>query len=389
MTHANIIPLNGGLALGQKQAFGQEPKYNLSWSDFAANDFWTRQNFPGAEFYLIDKNQHLGGSDLSVDVIGSVCPCAGLSNLSASSSSENPVNDWMYRSARVVLEHVKPIVYWGENAPALATNKGKGVRLLMAQIAQEHSYSFSLLKTKSIYHGLPQVRERSFYFFWKGDRVPQFTLKAKPLVDIESYLDTAPKDPAGPVNKNTPSQHPYYRFLLERWNLTHWEFTRQLDKTMYVLTDILYSGVGPELLAWLKENSTEREVARMERILTKINSGGRIRDQHIIIPKGTVGAFVGQVPLSLVHPREDRYLTLSEMKWLMGLPEDYIFDPGSKNECLNHLCQSVPVSTARDVAEQVKFFVEGKLKTFQVSPGEINIQEVKLKKVIEEPSSGE
>jgi len=47
MTHANIIPLNGGLALGQRQAFGQEPKYSLSWSDFTANDSWTRENFKG------------------------------------------------------------------------------------------------------------------------------------------------------------------------------------------------------------------------------------------------------------------------------------------------------------------------------------------------------
>ena len=206
-------------------------------------------------------------------------------------------------------------------------------------------------------------------------------------MDIETYLDTAPKDPAGPVNKNIPSQHPYYRFVLERLNLTHWEFTRQLDKTINALSQgILDNGLGDELLEWLKvQPGQEREVTRITRVLAKIKSGGRIRDSHITIPKGTVGAFVGSLLLSLVHPREDRYLTLSEMKWLMGLPEDYIFDPGEKHQNLNHLCQAVPVCTAKDVALQIKLYLEGKLKTFQVSPGEINIQEIRPVKVHTEP----
>ena len=71
-----------------------------------------------------------------VDYINSVCPCAGLSMLNRSKGrgSDAEANKWMFKSAKYVLERVRPKVMWGENAPMLFTKKGQvvvdGLRLV-------------------------------------------------------------------------------------------------------------------------------------------------------------------------------------------------------------------------------------------------------------------
>jgi len=76
------------------------------------------------------------------------------------------------------------------------------------------------------------------------------------------------------------------------------------------------------------------------------------------IPKGHIGAFVGHYPKLLTHPTEDRYITYREAMSIMGLPED--FELLQPNKFLNHICQNVPVSTATDMANEIKAVLEGK-----------------------------
>ena len=56
-------------------------------------------------------------------------------------------------------------VYWGENAPALYQGAEDLVDRLVV-IGKAFGYSFSMVKTDSQLHGLPQRRVRTFYFFW-------------------------------------------------------------------------------------------------------------------------------------------------------------------------------------------------------------------------------
>jgi len=64
------------------------------------------------------------------------------------------------------------------------------------------------------------------------------------------------------------------------------------------------------------------------------------------------------MPTSLTHPDEDRYLTIRECLAIMKLPNDFQLHGGLSN--LNHICQNVPVSTAKDMAMEVKSFIEGR-----------------------------
>tara|TARA_A100001234_G_C12403804_1_gene291581 strand:- start:261 stop:608 length:348 start_codon:yes stop_codon:yes gene_type:complete len=75
-------------------------------------------------------------------------------------------------------------------------------------------------------------------------------------------------------------------------------------------------------------------------------------------PKNYIGAFVGHLPKLLTHPTEDRYLTIREAMEIMYLPRDMdLLNPSQ----YNHICQNVPVKTAKDMADQVNAFVEGRL----------------------------
>ena len=113
MNYAQIIPLIGGLPLGMKEVFGTLPEYVLSYEPFQNNDkhyinYLRKHGWQGDYILINEKNMKLE----SVDVIGCVAPCAGLSSLSTTSSADSSVNDWMYKSASFVLENIRPKIFW-------------------------------------------------------------------------------------------------------------------------------------------------------------------------------------------------------------------------------------------------------------------------------------
>ena len=65
-----------------------------------------------------------------------------------------------------------------------------------------------------------------------------------------------------------------------------------------------------------------------------------------------------------VHPEEDRFLNVREMMHLMGMPHDFEID-AVKN--IKHIAENVPVHTAKDWADEVKLFCQGKLKMTKYS----------------------
>jgi site-specific DNA-cytosine methylase len=181
MNYASIVPLIGGETIAMERVFKKRPEYILSYEDFKANDTHL------VEYYKREVPYYLLGNDRnydlpSVDVVNTVCPCAGLSSLNTTASSDAAANDWMLTSANYILGTIKPQVFWGENAPRLASKMGEPIVENLRSIGREFGYTFSLYKTKSLLHGLGQVRDRSFYFFWKGDKVPQRTKLKKVMM---------------------------------------------------------------------------------------------------------------------------------------------------------------------------------------------------------------
>jgi site-specific DNA-cytosine methylase len=365
MKHATIIPLIGGEALASTDVFGSRPEYILSYDVFKDNEkhllnYWDHE----VPYHVLDKG---GSAPLGekIDVMSSVCPCAGLSQYHSKPGEENQNNQWMEKTANYVLSEVKPNVFWGENAPGLVGKIGEFMLKKLRKIGEDNGYSMSLYLTKNIKHGVPQFRKRTFYFFWKkerfGDKTPLLTYYDRPHKKIEDIIAGVKSNfQVEPINSKIPSQDdPYYRYLLEEVNngMTHKEYYESLNtenvrgndvESMIEKAGHNYSVVGK----WMDKEGYEREVPKCERKYEKLAAGGNIMRRGTIVPKDYIGAFVGHYPSVLTHPYEDRYINYREAMTIMGLPSDFeLLDP---KKSVNHICQNVPYQTASDMCEEIK-----------------------------------
>lgn len=360
--HASIIPLIGGETLGSEQAFGSKPEYFMSYEAFWNNDSHIVNHYGTVPYHVLDKGEK---PSTKVDVIGSVCPCAGLSMMSQGYGDDNQNNKWLLETTKFVLEDIKPRVLWGENAPGFAGKIGKNIREQMYKMGRDAGYTMTVYRTKSLLHGVPQVRERSFYFFWRGDKTPILNYYNRPHTKIEDVILNARGNTLqDPINKKTPSKDPWYRYILEQIHggITHREFSQQVEPAKARGNDsfsyIEKSGHEyPTVSEWLKNNGYEREAASALRKHTKLESGGSIMRRGVVVPKDYIGAFVGHYPTSLTHPIEDRFITYREALSIMGHPDNFeLLNPASS---ANHICQNVPVQTAADMATEIKEALEG------------------------------
>ena len=369
MNYASIVPLIGGETIAMENVFGKRPEYILSYSDFKANDSQLLNYYNHTIPYLLLDQGGLAPS--GVDVVNTVCPCAGLSSLSPTSSGDSTTNDWMVKSAEYVLESIQPTVFWGENAPRLASKMGEPVVRQLREIGKRNGYVFSIYKTKSILHGLSQVRDRTFYFFWKGNHVPVFDYYKRNYVRIEDQIRSSATNEPDPMfeqvnNKQKPSDNPYYQYVLEEMHggISHMEFFKQIDKTTNPLHYIEDRGVSyKDVGVWMAERGHQKLAEKCNYMFDKLSAGGNIMRKMTEIGKDHIGAFVGHFPHSLCHPDEDRYINTREALDIMKMPKDFILQGGVRN--LNMICQNVPVTTAMDMAENVKGFLGGDLETIE------------------------
>ena len=381
MKWASIVPLIGGETIAMENVFEKRPAYMMSYREFANNDkhivehYRNQCNDPedGANYvpyYILGEphiyhGQQIGENGRYVDVVNTICPCAGLSSLNVKPSGDAEINDYMIKTAKHVLEEIGPKVFWGENAPRLATKLGEPVVKKLRAIGKKNGYTFSLYKTKSLLHGLSQVRDRSFYFFWKGNQVPMFEWYNIPNDKIEDTIRRVKRDPQDPmsalVNTKTPSKDDlYYKYVLEviHNGMSHNDFQKTLKRSISVQGYIEKHSNYNDYADWV-ETLGETKLAEKARAMHKKLSikGTNIMRRSSEIPADYIGAFVGHMPMNLTHPDEDRYLTYRECMEIMKLPSDFIMLNPKKN--LNHLCQNVPVTTAEDMAYNIKSFLNG------------------------------
>ena len=374
--HASIVPLIGGNTLASQNIFGNRPDYLLSYSPFKSNDSHLANYFNNeVPYILLDEG---GKHPHYVDVVTTCCPCAGLSSLSQTASGNSAMNEWMFRSAEYVLGSIKPRVFWGENAPRLASKLGEPVVDRLRKIGHANGYTFSIFKTKSEVHGLSQVRERTFYFFWQDNRIPllEYTDQSK-HERIEDTIDLAKRvsknDPMWNTmpNKKIPSQDPYYRYLLEEIHggITHRQYAESLTRTANVLRAI-EAASGHDYMrvsAWMQKNGFSKIAERCKQMHLKLGMGGNIMRKQIEVPCDIIGAFVGHMPTMLTHHREDRFLNVRECLSIMKMPLDFQLLNPVRN--LNHICQNVPVTTAEHSARMIKKYLEGNLTLDTFSEG--------------------
>lgn len=375
-----IIPLIGGSAIGCSRSAGTLPEFHLSYEAFSANESHIEKYWDNVPMFRLDSDDLVIPDKTieGVDYVNSVCPCAGLSLLNsargsdASRGSDAVQNKWMYESSEYVLEHIKPKVLWGENAPGLFTKMGQGVVQRLREIADRHGYSFSLIKTNTELHGIPQRRMRTFYFFWNTPTVPMLSWKFREKKSLLDYLNDIPKeatlqDMFMVPGKVTEHFRPY-EYVLEREGMTHAEFSKHFKKgtiAQYLDKHELLD----DCIEWLRvkypnegfsnKKSTKTFIDMLEHQKDKVSRGLGYWDASPHFFHDSFSALIGRNMFNGVHPVENRYLNVREMLHLMGMPHD--FEITSPKE-VNHIAQNVPVRTAQDMADEVKKFCIGEAK---------------------------
>jgi site-specific DNA-cytosine methylase len=374
--HSTIVPLIGGMPLASESVFGRPPEYILSYKIFENNEKHLRNYYKqkGYEipYYVIDSADFSPKIDY-VDVVSVCAPCAGLSNYHFNYGEHNQNNQWMEKTTKFVLEQVRPKVLWGENAPVLATNVGKFMRDKLKNISSKAGYNMTIYITKSLLHGTPQIRRRSFYFFWRKDAfdnsVPVFkTFNRKYLTIRELICGIRSNFQVEPINKKIPSKDdPFYRYFLTevKGGISHTDFALSLNSENFerpsynVEAEMLQLGITYEEIGkWMRSQGLNREADKCQRRHDKLSNGKGVMFRGTVIPVDHIGAFVVHMPFVVTHPVEDRYINYREAMTIMGLPQDFeLLDP---EKSVNHICQNVPFLTARDMASEVLAALEGK-----------------------------
>ena len=337
-----LVPRMGGGAIGCYHACETKPLFNLSWDGFYDIDVGLVNYWPDVPYYVIDKGELPPKEDMeNLDFVMTVCPCGGLSTQNTAKNENKgvdaPKNEWMYKSAEWVLENLKPTVYFGENAQALFTERGKKVTAKLYHIAKKHGYSFSLYKTDLLQHRIPQHRVRCFYFMWKSDTCPIMDWVNDPWTGtLTEFLDTVPKDATYQdvyLYKENPSEHfKPYKFLLEKTGLTHAECVKKYDK-LSVSKIIWENGWMDECIDWLEKNYPDASMSEVEWAQTyaqmyrkfkkKLESGRGIFDRSPYFSYDRFKCVIRRNIRQFVHPTIDRYINMREYMTLLGFPFDY------------------------------------------------------------------
>lgn len=366
-THGHVIPLVGGSVIGATETLGKSPEWIASWGKtFGANDQYCLKYFSDTPYFELDENKY---PTQYVDIVTCLPPCAGLSNANVTKGlvggknprgCNAPSNIHMLNGSEFAMSKIKPKVIMVENAPTLYSQAGEEFAERINDLAQRHNYVMSLIKTTSLNHGIPQERTRSFYFLWKGSKVPVLHPIEKPHVQFHELLRDRKFAPSDYVsNKPAPSTDPLWQFIQEKYRGSTKQdiLANVAGKRMVSVWNVIYDS------GWLEEACRVVKDERMNRWLNytlgKKKAGKNIMDGSMKLAWVRTQALMWRTLPHLMHPYEDRWLTVSEALALMGFPDDYATKVHIPTKDSNVVCQNVPVCSAGDWVREIAEALDG------------------------------
>ena len=384
MKYITFIPLIGGMAIANAKAVGHKPEFVLSYAAFGKNESNLKNYWPDVDWHLLDaETNDLVEEDFNpdysdIDFVSSVCPCAGMSGLNtANRSADNATNNWLYKSAEYILGTIKPKVYFGENAPGLYSDQNVKVLNRLRDYGKKYGYAFTIYKTDTYRHGIPQHRFRTFFFFWKGDNCPQMDWYNNP--DPKPFEEWILDKNVGTQTTQlkdykTTELYPEMKWIVEtRCNGSYQEYVKLFHKLCeeHSLRSpydyIEYYNLWQEYRDWLVQQpghdkpmhgqGNRTPLYYIDYRWNKVKQGLGYFAIQPIVYKGAANAIISKNMWWTLHPTEDRYLSTREIMSLMGLPSD--FELVTNN--LQQVTQNVPVCTAKDMTDQVIKFINNEL----------------------------
>lgn len=362
--------LNRGLFFfGAEQVLGKKPEFVIDYEGIANSELYMNYqnnihnaNIPhlileggltsmGQTFLKDEDNQTFENLNKDIDIVCAVPICSGLSQANATESrgSDAVQNNNMLGISEFVLSRIKPKVYIFENAPALYTSAGEGVRNLMIEKAKKFGYSISFIKTNTMLHGMCQHRSRTFAIFWQGFKTPKITFTKKEMPKVLDVIANIPPSADGQVTMQDYWDDPYIKYfeteLGPDWTKdpdTHWPIC-------YIEKHNTWEAA--------KKYGDERYQKKLDHIKSKLDMGkSYMTSAPMYLGPDKVNTIFAKTVPWFLHPTEKRFYTLRECMRFMGMPDDFPIDIKDAGK----IGQNVPVCTAHDFVEFCVNFVNGK-----------------------------
>jgi len=364
-----IMPLIGGLPIGAEKAIGKPPEAILSYSEFTANDSQYvnyMQNTRALDIPFLHLNNESHSEQIDkigdVDIVVGVPLCGGLSMLNTSKDAKvagslcekNKYISWIFKDA-ITKFNAKCVMI--ENAPALATPRGDVLNKQLQELAAEYGYAYSIYETSTEYHGIPQKRNRTFAMMWKSETAPLLEYFKKEMPSLRGFFKLE-NDESEDITTDVTDEV-FYQYIKYKCN----ENPRKIlidNKITTCLKYVLANGLLDEVCDFADMTKVEKWKHIAHHAKHKYSVGESTWDASVKIYDIKYNAFISKNYKAMLHPTEDRSLTVNESLAIMGMPADFVLVGGKKR--INMVAQNVPVSTAADIVSQFVKYLNNELR---------------------------
>ena len=280
LTNPTVISLFagcGGSSLGYQWA-GFKELLAIDWDSRAVESF--RANFQCPvwkdDIAKVSGDEILRFCNLTkgeLDILDGSPPCQGFSTAGKQRVTD-PRNELPYQFLRLVNE-LKPRVFVMENVPGMVRGRVKGLFVEIMLAAKALPYRVKCKRMNSKYYGVPQARERLIFIGVRNDLEiePCYPAPTLTLISTKEALRTV-KEPGPSIEPRSP----FIRSVISR----------------------LRPGDGADKFH-------------------KNKSFFNTRRAHYDKPCQTITSMP-----CIIHPIENRYLTINECKILCSFPEEWI-----------------------------------------------------------------
>jgi DNA (cytosine-5)-methyltransferase 1 len=299
----------GGSSLGYKMA-GFKELLAIEWENNAVETF--RLNFPEVPIWQKDINKVTGQEILDflnikkgeLDLLDGSPPCQGFSTAGKRKVNDDR-NDLVKENIRLI-EELEPKVFVIENVSGMIKGKMKGLFIEYMKKMKSLNYQVKCKLMNAKYYNVPQSRQRVIFIGVRKDLgiEPSYPEGNKKIISVKDIL----KDCSDDIK-----YYPQKKAKVISCRLKQWQDGSDIIKDKFF---------NLKKLALNKPSRTITKTIRLSQC-------------------------------GLLHPKEDRYLTINELKRIATFPDDYEFI-GKFEEQWARIGNSVPPLFMKAMAEHIR-----------------------------------
>lgn len=369
----------GGFCEGIKLA-GFDIKVAVEYDKYACETY--RANFPDTPLFEGDIHNFLGRNakehrklyELNdIDLVFGGPPCQGYSQIGPRDHGDD--RNELYREYARVVTELKPRMFLLENVPnLLLMSKGHFRDAILSHFAELGYSNTTFLKVSADDFGVPQTRERVFFFGTRDDLRCQVDIKAYAQAILKQFKVAEPVTvwqaigdlpanvvPSGHTMKYPTVRRPSSFMQMMRLDYSAGPYTKAMKQPL---------GIGKSEVLLHNHHTKEMQAKRAHLISflkpgEKANSlpkeiwnGARPekwRRLHPDLPSYTILAQMHRDLSEWVHPKLERWITVREAARLQSFHDGFVFR-SSEWQMLKQIGNAVPPLLAH-AAGQMAFAI--------------------------------